>query len=124
MAAVGGGAYARTDPARPARNPLAVRPRRAAQDRRARFEQRASLRRIRHMQFTVQPATPHIHLGFRMVSAHDQPDKDGIADRESIGLKEIRSDFESGAFWGAVETPAAGRAYAARCATRPRAQHA
>ena len=63
-------------------------------------------------------------LGSRMVSAHDQPDEDGIADRESIGLKELRSDFESGAFWGAVETPAAGRAYAARCATRPRAQHA
>ena len=45
-----------------------------------------------------------------MVSAHGQPDEDGIADRESIGLKELRSDFESGAFGGAVEMPADGRA--------------
>ena len=60
-----------------------------------------------------------------MVSAHDQPDEDEITDRESIGLKELQSDFESGAFFWAVETPAAGRrAHAARCATRPRAQHA
>jgi hypothetical protein len=32
-------------------------------------------------------------------AGYDQPDEDEIADLESIELKELRSDFESGAFF-------------------------
>ena len=53
-------------------------------------------------------------------AGYDQPDEGEIADLESIELKELRSDFESGAFFLEIGTDAAR----ARCATRPRAQHA
>ena len=38
-------------------------------------------------------------LVYFQAAGYDQPDEDEIEDLESIGLKELRSDFESGAFF-------------------------